>query len=346
MLIKKIVSFLFYIFIIFILLLNSEFSLMVVRQALYLCYEKIIPSLFIFMTLSSFISQSDALYIFSYFFQGLLKLLKINSKKAACYVFLSLISGFVVGAKFLNSLYNEGYDKPILNTLSILMCTNSLPFIILVVGVLVLNNFKLALILFTSLFLASFITAFLYSFTYNKPVKNYNKNIIITKTPFSLIIKENVISMLSICAIIIIFYTFSMFINHFLEIKILKTILISIMEVSSAVVINGEKGVFILCIVLSIFPLSTLSQISFFAKEAVDIKFLLYTRIIHTPLSLLILRVLVNLFPVATNVYSNSDVLVKNYYNSIDISITFFILSILFITFLETNNKFGKINKV
>ncbi len=338
---NKYFSFLFYILLIIFLIINSNFVTESIKSALFVCYSSVVPSLFIFMIISSLISSSNAIYVFSIIFYPFLYLLKIKSKEASCYLVLSLFSGFVVGAKFLNNLFKKNYNENSLKILSILFTQNSFSFVILIIGVNVLKNINLSLLIYISLTISSFITAFLFSFILKYDFKDYDTNLKINKYPFSLIIKDNVNAILNICGFVIVFYLVCDFVILYFENEMAKNFILPFLEVTSGIIKSDlNKNPYFIIFALSILPLSTLSQISFFTNGKINIKFLISSRLIHTPLSIFILTSLLNIFPYTENVYNSSSIYLKTTWISADLSLILFIISFLFVIFLEENKRF------
>ncbi len=338
---NKFLSFIFFISLIILLTLNSKIVVDSVKSSLFICYNSVIPSLFVFMVLSSLIASSNSLHIFAIFFKPYMHLLKLKSKEASCYFFLSIFSGFAMGSIFLNDLYFKNYNKNSLKILSILFCQNSFSFIILFVGVNILNNISLAFIIFLSLFSSSVITAFIFSFFIKYDYQNFDINLKVKKQHFSQIIEKNVVSILNICGVIIIFYLICDFLNFYISNEDLKAFIFPFMEVTTSILnLSTSKNPYLIAFSLSVYPLSTLSQISFFTNNKVDIKFLLFSRILHTPLALLILNILLNLFPYINSAYASSSDVFKTHWITADMSVVLFLISFFFILFLEENKRF------
>ena len=113
----------------------------------------------------------------------------------------------------------------------------------------------------------------------------------------------------------------------------------ALFEVTSAckmITDNIGKNLYLICFALSICPLSTYLQLKSYSKSYnINLKILMLSKLIHIPLSLLILRVAVNLFPQSFAVYSNGDIKVNMYWNTPYISCCFLILSICFVIFFD-----------
>ena len=345
MLNKKYLSAISLIFITICLFANAQLIMQAVKTALVVCYEKVIPSLFVFMVLAAYISKSKARGVFAFPARWFTKLLKIDSEEAACYMFLSMFGGFAVGARFLGELKEKGYNNDALKVLSVTMINNSVSFVAFGVGIGMLGNYRLGLMLYASLILASMITAFLMSFLYKYDVVQSTPLDKTASYGITNAIRDSVNGMIVICGFVVIFYCVCEVIILYTKNMQLQMILCALTEVTSGCVkiiqIFGKNPYWI-CVALSLIPISTLSQSKAFAGDAVDSKSLLLSRIIHLPLSLMILSIFINIFPVSAHVYSNNSVVIRHYWNSISLSSTLFFICLFFVIFLDSNKLFTK----
>ncbi|MEG2192461.1 MAG: hypothetical protein RRX95_04185 [Oscillospiraceae bacterium] len=343
MLVKKYFKSFAALFLCAFLFINAKVVMYSVRWALVVCYEKVIPSLFIFLVFSSYVAKNDIRWVFAIPLKWYCKLIKIDDDAASCFLSLSLFSGFAVGAKFLNQLSCEGYSQNALKVLSIAMINNSVSFVAFGVGIGILGNYRLGLMIFLSLSFSSLITAFVFSFFYEYNIVTSKDSSRKLSYDFSQAVREAVEAMLVICGFVIIFYCVCEVILFYIDNLYLQLIFSALSEVTVGCVKAASlfgKNPFLLCCILSILPLSTLVQAKAFAKDAISIKTLLLSRFIHTPISLLILSVFINLFPVSANVYSDNNVVIKGYWNSVSLSSTLFFIALIFIIFLEKNKVF------
>ena len=345
MLVKKYISPFLCIILLSILTVNAQQVMYFVKEGLIMCYERVIPSLYIFMVLSNYIADSNMIYFFSLPFRWFSELIKIKDKQFSAYLFLSLLGGFAVGANFMKKLEESGYDKNALKIAATAMTGNSFSFIVLAVGTGYLGNTNIGLMLFLSLMMANLITAFLMSFI-------YEYNIVVlpdkaTKQTASLVksINSAVNSIISICGFVILFHCLCEVISLYINNKSLYVLFNIIMEVTSGcakiIEIYG-KNPYILCFCLSIMPVSTLCQVYHFTLNKSIIKTLLISRVVHTPVSLLILSLLTNIFPVAAAVSGSNTIAIKTYQQSAELSSVLFLITVIFLYISDENRLFTK----
>ena len=120
-------------------------------RGLTFCITVLIPSLFVFLVLASYISNSTVALMlakpFSFVTQRILRLPKISSVA----LILSLIGGYPVGARSVYSLYKSGsISKTQAQKLSLIAISSGPGFVINYVGVGLLGNKKAGVILLVS----------------------------------------------------------------------------------------------------------------------------------------------------------------------------------------------------
>ena len=103
---KTAVSFLL-LFIMVIYFYNATTIIESVKEGLLLCYNTVIPSLFIFMVLSNIISCSDLCDYIAVPFMPYFKLLGIDNRKIASCCILGIIGGFATGALMIDKVHND-----------------------------------------------------------------------------------------------------------------------------------------------------------------------------------------------------------------------------------------------
>ncbi len=324
--------------------INPYIIIQSVKNSLIICYESIIPSLFIFMALSNYAAQQDILYIFGLPFRWFSRLMKIDSNDYSGYMFLSMLGGFAAGAKFIKQMENSGYPQKTLSVIGIAMINNSFAFCAFTVGTGMLKNYYVGLILYISTLTASMITAFLLSFIikYNivipQSIQN-NKPVSLAKA-----INDAVSNVLSVCGFVITF-------NTLCEVILLYTSQSSDLSVFSGIFTEVTTGIiriinhynsdlYLICFALSILPLSTICQVYHFTENPYLIKTLIYSRIIHTPVSLLIFSLLTNLFPVECQTMAIENAVYKSFSYSSELSFTLFIIALIFIKIFDKNKLF------
>ncbi|MEG3029413.1 MAG: hypothetical protein RR827_03345 [Oscillospiraceae bacterium] len=269
----------------------------------------------------------------------LFRLLKIRNNNIGAYVVLSYIGGFSVGGYLLS--YIKDLFAPhenALGILSILMCNNSPAFIIMAVGLGFLNNSKLGIILFSALTISSFMTAFVFSFIFRYPSLTVGINKIPKTNSIVASINKGVIAILNICGTVIIASVVCKVISLYTDnVQVLMAVT-GLTEVTAACVSGLAlfgKNIYLFCVLLALTPLSTALQIKYFFNGVLSLKILFLSKLLHVPLSLIIVRILVNLFPSAASVYLPTGQGVHLFWNSPPISVSFFIFCLIFIIFFD-----------
>ncbi len=147
---------------IFILLTYSKECSNGILSGLSFCVSVLIPSLFLFFVLSSYLSNSKVLSILSCALKTpckkILKLPEICSNA----ILLSLIGGYPIGAKSALSLYQSGnISKEQAQKLCLIAVCSGPSFVINFIGVALLNNKTAGVIILISQFISYIVTAVL-----------------------------------------------------------------------------------------------------------------------------------------------------------------------------------------
>ncbi len=196
------------ILIIIILIVVSDKAIEYARDALSLCAEVIIPSLFPFFVCSGLLIYSG----FSETLAGLLRpvmrpLFNVNENGAAAFV-LGIISGYPLGAVTACQLYDSGYLSKSETERLLTFCNNSGPlFIIGSVGVSIYMSLSLGLLLYLAHILSAVAVGVIFRFyhadKHHAPMRR-------TASPergigeiFSLVISNSIRSMLTVCAAVV-----------------------------------------------------------------------------------------------------------------------------------------------
>lgn len=326
--------------------LKPDASVLYVKNALKVCYENVIPSLFPFMVLSGYLAGTDFAYIISLPFNWYGRLLKIKDKKFATFLLLSMIGGFAVGSNFLNRLKEKGYPDNSIYRLSPAFINNSFSFCVFAVGAGMLSNFHLGIMIYISLIISSLICSFLLSFLYKYNIVNINSDKKSDNISFAQSVNSGVRNILTICGFVVIFYIICQVISLYISNNLLETFIFILSEVTvgclKTAVFTGKNPYYI-CFVLSFIPVSTLCQVFYFTQDINIMKSIIISRIIHTPLSLCIFSIISNLFPVAA--YTNTlpeNIIIRNFRYSGELSAVLFICTLFFILIFDSNKIFTK----
>lgn len=290
-----------------------------VLSGLVLCAKTLIPSLFPFMVISNFLVLSGIYKTFSYPLLPFTKYLFKMPKNMGPIILLSFIGGFPVGAKNVQTLYNQQeIDESCANRL-LSFCINPGPaFIITSVGAGMLGSMQTGIILFTAQIIASVTVGIIASrgkenAVYIKP-KSEKMGL---AEAFVKSVNDNVKAMLSICAFVVVFSAIIEVIKQIgLQNKLLQGFVFSILEVTTGCLnaansFTGNTAVFFVCLALSTCGISVICQIkAILAGEVLSLKRFFASRLIHFSVMFLISILLFSLFPAASPVFSNSATVV------------------------------------
>ena len=315
-----------------------------VKSALSLCYNNVIPSLFLFMVVSNYISASCFIPVLSKPFRWFARLMRVEDKHYPAYILLSFVGGFAVAAGLLKKMADLGYNRRATQLLSVSMVGNSFAFCAFAVGVGYLGNFNLGVMIFISTAAAGLITAFVMSFFMEyeetRPLAVAQQNPSLVES-----IGEAAKSMLSVCGFVVVFYCMCEVMLLYINNSVFKAILCAMTEVTSGALkvsqLTGANSTAV-CLCISFLPACTLAQTAYFSQDPQIVKLLFFSRFLHIPISVLVFSVLKNLFPVAAAVNAAGSVVVKGYQNSIEISATLFVISVIFLCIFDSNKLFTK----
>ncbi len=327
-----------------IVLANPQLLIQSVKNGLIICYNNVIPSLYIFMVIANYRAQPEIMEILSLPFRWYGMLIKTQDNYFAGSLVISLLGGFAVGANYLNNLAQRGYTGNSVKVMSVSMINNSFAFCVFVVGANLLGNVFAGIIIYISLVLASLISAFIMSFymEYNivLPIKNPDNN----GTNIVDSIRKAVENILVICGFVIVFnFVCEVFLLYTYKNSLLSAITAVILEVTCGclkIASIFNKNIYLLCFALSFLPVCTLCQVYYFTQNKEIIRVLLLSRLIHTPVSLLILSVLANLFPSAMTVSSQITPVVSAVSDSMEITSALFMITVVFLIILDKNKLF------
>lgn len=272
------------------------------------CLEIIIPSLFPFMVLSVFLTQSGLFENVFYIPSRLIsRLIGINQKYCSLFL-LSMIGGYHSAAKSACLLYKKG-EISAENALYLLcFATNAGPaFLISAVGSGMFLSTSLGVILYLSGLLSSFTLMVFYSskIKENKINLKYKSKEKISVC-FVKSVKESCTTMSAMCAFIILFSVFITLLPNFSEKHFsLQTIIygfaevtagcsaaareISLISVLSAAATCGWGG---LCVIFQIYAI--------FSEVKIKMGRFVYSRLLHSAFSALYTFLLVLVIPIRT----------------------------------------------
>lgn len=274
-----------------------------ITNGLEICFYTILPSLFPFMVLSSYIIKSDVL---SPVYRTLYPITRFLFKQADCsiaVIIMGLIGGFPVGAKMTSMLYENGRISKNEAQRLCMFCVNGGPaFIITAIGVGMLGSSRVGIIMFASLCISSVIIGIISRFFSDKTTseaihKSQRQSPLLA---LSASVSENVNSILSICAWVILFSALTecfrqMKFNDNLYMALVTTLevtkgcsqIVEKMPIEIVTCVIGFGGFCVHCQVYSFVRSTGLKYIRFFTG-----------RVINGGLSAVICHLLLKIFPV------------------------------------------------
>lgn len=189
-----------------------------VRNGLNLCFSVVIPSLFPFFVLSSFITESGlSRKIGAVFAPAMSKLFHI-SESGACALVLGFLGGYPIGASCVKSLYetNRCTKREAEHLLG--FCNNSGPsFILGAIGIGVFGNMRLGAILLFTHILSAIAVGIIFSFFAPKRVfaKSEENNSQSLAPALCSAVKQSLQNVLNVCAFILFFAVFTEILHLF-----------------------------------------------------------------------------------------------------------------------------------
>lgn len=315
-----------------------------ITNGLEICFHTILPSLFPFMVLSSYIIKTDT---FSSVYGALSPLTRFLFKQPDCAVaviIMGLIGGFPVGAKMTAMLFEEGKISKNEAQRLCMFCVNGGPaFIITAIGIGMFGSNKAGVIMFISLCVSSIVIGIISRFFGDKnrrevKHKSNGQNPLLA---LSSSVSDNVNSILSICAWIILFSAVTECIKELKLNDNIYTALVSVLEVTKGCAQIAEKmpieivtgvigfgGFCVHCQVYSFVRTTGLKYIRFFTG-----------RVINGALSAVICHLLLMAFPVDLETGLQNVSGVAPFSVSLPAFISVFVMCIIMIFDIDSKRK-------
>jgi hypothetical protein len=182
-----------------------------VRSSVNICLTVIIPSLFSFMVLSSFIIKTGLYSVFSKPFAGLSRRVLHIPPELFSVFLLSAVAGYPVGAKVLSDLHKSGAADS--DTCAFMQCfcyMGGPAYFCGIVSVTLFGNIKFGLLIFAVTLITNFTVAVLSAKTRPlPPPKKVYCGASISVKNFLSAVKDGGVSILIMCGIIVFFSTFT-----------------------------------------------------------------------------------------------------------------------------------------
>lgn len=317
-----------------------------IREGIELCLSVLVPSLFPFMVVSSLIVKSGTAIIIGKRLERFTKAVFGLPGCMAPVILLSMIGGYPVGAKGINELVKIGAISEHQGKQAALFAVSAGPgFLISYIGASILGNMILGAVILCSQCLSVIFTGILSRLFFigkNNSENEANKSI--SSPPGSALIEavaDGTKSMLMICSFVLIFSSIIGVIDVYTKNEIVKSLLLSVLEVSTAVGKLGktmpvELVAFVvgfggICVHLQIF--------SVLRDTAINKGLFFLFRIFQGILTSLFTHIYLRLFPISIEVFSTSQVSSSSFFGGTVISAFALItVAICFLFSLRENN--------
>ncbi len=306
------------------------------------CVTILVPSLFLFMIIASFISNSVVSNVMGRPFEKLTAKLFRLPKTSSSVLILSLIGGYPIGARCIESLYiNKELNEQQAKKLSLIAISSGPGFVMNYVGSALLNSKKAGVILFISQIIGFLVTAFIIG----RCVKIKDENIIAKKTKqngsFVDAVEKGCKSTLSMCAMVIVFSALISIINKvFIAQPLLCDILSGFLEVTTGCNrLSYKYPLHIISAVIGFGGICVHAQV-FSALKSVKINKGLFflSRIIQSITSGFATYILLILFPISIGVFSSVEKAIPTIQTPLAGSIALILTAVCFL------NSISKIN--
>ena len=276
---------------IFFIFKNPKIISKGVSKGLNLCVDIIIPSLFPFMVICSFIAVSPIMIVLSKIFKPVTKYIFNLPSDVGCLIFISFIGGYPIGAKAISELlYKKEITEKIANRL-LCFCVNAGPaFVITAIGYMMYGSKKIGCYLLISHILGSIVIGSVLGL-FNKDIdKKERSEIYITSLKYSQAFVKAVVDssfgIISISSFVVIFSVITVLIKNIFANNEFVNILLSFLEITVGMKdimnLNGILSILLCSFLISFSGFSVICQILYFIKDynLNKTRFLIF-RIIH-----------------------------------------------------------------
>ncbi len=313
-----------------------------VKHGLRICATVIIPSLFPFTVVSLILFDVDLSVIANKRLNKICKVL-FGLNVSQVYIFiLSLLGGFPVGAKLIDSSYRKNMLSKKNAELMLGYCVNSGPaFIVLVVGSALWGNKKLGMLLLFASVLASLLIAA--ALAKSMDDISANESIIKKQEPFSdLFVRATynaTDSIFRVCGSVVIFSTIISLIEPLLTNCIFGDKILSILEITNGIIISKDN-IYMTAFIIGFGGISVHFQV-ISVCTSIKIKYYKFFifRILHGVLTTILLSILLKIFKVSISTIGiNNEFSLELTKYSVTFSIMLIICAVIFMSSVNKSN--------
>lgn len=317
-----------------------------IKKGLMLCANNVIPSLFLFTAVGLFISYSGVGSALGRIISPVTKVLFGLKGDAATVLLLSVVSGYPVGARLLNSLYKDGRITRPKALRMLTFSVNAGPsFIVTAVGLCMLKSTAVGVRLLVTHLTATVVIAILVRLLPDRAFGNEAPSCS-DKAPASRTLCDAFVSsvsdagatMLSICAFVVFFSAVGEIVLTAIPTPHPEAT--GLLEVTVGLTHCTVKQLPLIAFLLGFGGFSVIFQVMFAAKAiAPKMGLIMVSRTVHGILSAFIMILLNTLFPISieTGTFSTATATVSN--NSLPAAVSLLILCATVLMFWEKNRK-------
>lgn len=361
---KKYLPYLIVIFLISMMIAFPDKTIFYAREAMDMCYDIIIPSLFPFFVCSG-------LLIYSGFCESLAKicrpimrpLFNVGGSGAAALV-LGIISGYPLGAITACQLYESGYLSKSETERLLAFCNNSGPLFILgAVGSAIYSSHEIGITLYISHILAALTVGILFRFygadKHKAPVYSINQPERSFSEVFSQVLTNSIFSILTVCGAVIFFSVVTNILTAKIpEESILKAFFTGIMELTGGTKNISQSTLSLTWkLVLSAFVVGFagicvhLQVMAIVKKQGLSLLPYILGKLLHGTIAALYTLCYFKFFPPVETVFKNTSAAVDAgfYISSIYVGVGFiflFLLAVLIVILSIFTTKKSFIHKI
>lgn len=285
-----------------------------VSKGIEFCLNVLVPSLFPFMVLSSFIITSGVYRIFSKPLGVVTRILFKLPAECGSAVLLSLIGGYPVGARSIGSLYQNGVINNKQAEKIAYFCVCSGPgFLITFVGSTLYSNIKIGIILLISSVISVIICGIITRFTIKTNIQTENNSIIENTRnnnySASLIksVTDGTKAIVDMCSMVVVFNVLISFTDLLINNENIKNLSYILFEVTTACNnLSGNTSVTVVAFAIGFGGLCVHFQIFQGIKDININKWLFFLyRILQGIITAFTTKILLYFFPITKQVFNN-----------------------------------------
>ncbi len=306
-----------------------------VTEGLQICFHVILPSLFPFMVVSTYVIKSN---IFEFAHKFLAPISRGLFRQPACTIpaiIMSMIGGFPIGIKMINNLLNDGAITKNQAQRLCIFCINGGPaFVITAVGVNMLKSTKVGVIIFVSLCISSLIIGVFTRFLGDKNELKEHHETPPSLSSLSSAVSDALQSVLGICAWVVIFSAITNCFKTYIESENIFIAVASFLEVTKGcIALVGKMPIPVITAVIGFGGICVHCQVLANLKNCgVKYSHFFVYRVLNGTIASFISYLLLLIFPVEIDVFASlQNATISTFSISLPAFFTFAIMCIIMV---------------